>query len=618
MGNKTPSIENIVKLLNELRQVLKRILEEAEIKFLRLCQDLQSVASDTDQFTQLTIKAVKEITGGSDEDFFGRIRILINKSQEELGNCRNEISGNLNIIKNNSNYLQKLSATSLVIKTIAKNLSIIAVNIGIESSRSRDCEQMFAVFVKELQELARLIKDVSLNIREDSEIARLNQLVVLKGITGRQRQLAKLTSESDKAVQESIRKIEKLINISTEALESAGRHSQEISRQINEIIVAIQFHDIVRQQIEHVLESFLDVEKICNEESLGAGAEYDKDRLFGRVQSILAVQAAQMEHVVSEIEGVHTKTMEAFEKIGDEVGMLVKGTSRLEQGDMSEIGTAGPFAAFKSSIENLSHLLGQCYVLRSQVKETIRQSSEIVSRLTAHLHQIEDIGSDLHIKAINSILLSMRLNENGKTLVILAQEVTGVSTKSNKFVWEVVEILKSIKEMADKLIHASSGEKETLNHDDNPESALTEGIRLVSHLYDCFLENCSISRESSIAINDEILTVESNLSFLTEMKSQISGCLKRLQDVVIELESFSDGSTDEFEQIAERYTMDTERGVHNRTFCGTDDFKDSSKERPKNEMDMPEVHEQPNDGIFDLTAEDDEDSDYLGDNVELF
>lgn len=618
MGNYFQYINDTINQVSELKPALERVLEDAETKFLKLCQNLESVASDTDQFTQLMIKAVREITEGSDEDFFGKIRVLINQSLEELRNCRNEISGDLNILKNNSNYLEKLSTTSLVIKNIAKNLNVIAIHIGIESSRSRNCQQIFSIFVKELQQLAKLIKGVSLNISEDSEAARLNQQAALKRITGRQRKLEKLTFESDKAVQDSIIKIEKLINLSAETLESAGRHSQEISRQINEIIVAVQFHDIVRQQIEHILESFADIIKICNEQSSRAGSGYEKNKLLGCVRSILAVQATQMEQVISEIEDIHANTIGAFKKMSHEVGTLVNGSLELKQGDKSEIGSVGPFTAFKSSIENLNHILGQGHVIKSGIEETIKESFEIVTRLTAHLHKIEDIGSDLHIKAINSILLSKRLKENGKTLVILAQEVTGVSIKSNKFVYEVVEILKSITGMTDKLIHSSSGEKGILNYENNSETSLTECIRSVSQLNDSFLENCSISVERSIAINEEILKTESNLSFLTEMKSKISECLKIIQDMVSELTPFSDESTYEFEQMAKRYTMDTERDAHNRIFCEVIDFKDNMKERTENKMGMTEIHKQSNNGIFEVTAEDDEKEDYLGDNIELF
>jgi hypothetical protein len=116
-----------------------------------------------------------------------------------------------------------------------------------------------------------------------------------------------------------------------------------------------------------------------------------------------------------------------------------------------------------------------------------------------------------------------------------------------------------------------------------------------------------VTLNKSHLIQNKISEVESELVFMTELKDQLSGFLKRIQKIVILLNPFKEHSNVEticqVQQVSSRYTMESERDVHSMT------LNDSDKEAQ-----AVEGEKEDNSG-----GEIDETDRYeLDDNVELF
>lgn len=603
-----------------MKAPLNSLLKDVEPKFIKLGKDLQSVYTITNDLTKLTIETAKEIGGQSDENFLGQIESLASRSLNELKDCQSDISLYVPNIQNGSKHLEQLQSMSSVIKKISKSLNIVAMNIGVESSRSRECEEMFSMFAQEIRRLAKKIHEISLNIYNDSAKARSSQLDTLDDISDRQTRLEVLADTADKTVQESIQKIQRLISLSLASLKTAEEHAKAISHRIAEIVEAIQFQDIARQQLEHVTSALKDAEEICRKSCSSDDSNPGRLEQMVHIHSILDLQAAHISQVISQLDDVQSKVMKAFKGVGYEVEMLLNSGLDLEMENSAEEGFDEKFMALQSALERLNQLIGQGHGLGEQIEKTMRQSSEIVSRLSAHLDQVEDISMELHIKAINAVVMSKRLGGQGRTLEVLAQEVTEVSKESNDFVSEVVETLKAISEFA-KVLSDCSWRREDKNNIDDVGSgmSLALGIDRISNVYGKLQKDASTTLEWSQRLHKIISRIDSDLTFLSDLKQRLLGLSGQIENAIRTLKQLINHSESDLgvdiSLATQRYTMESERDVYRQVRSRSAEVnlnkghlsshKDITPGKDKEPMPNKVIHGQ-------------EKQDDLGENVEFF
>ena len=625
-----------------LADSLKEIYESLDPRFMQIGGKLQSIHSEATQLTEQTLKSARLIGSESGEGILADIGSLTRESLAELQNCRVDVSDSMGRINAVAGHLGDLYAKCSVIEKIAMSLKVVILNIAVESSRSAESTDMFSDFVKDIKKLAEEIMAISEKIRDDCKKEQKGQIFIHKEISGSLSQLIDLAADAEEAVQSAVLEIEHLMGLSVKALEDVSAHSKEISFQVEKIVMAIQFHDITRQQVEHVIESLRDVESLCAGETSGAEPRTDKNDALNRAHSILRLQASQLNKTRSEIDAAYYQIMSAFEVIGSEVGRLVVGASGFGRNKADGDITEDPFAALKSALLHLNPLLGQGYDLRNRMQERAVQASSTSSRLSHYVGQVRGISDGLHLKALNAIVKTAHLNGRGRTLEVLAQEVNRLSDQSNEFVPNVVDILDTITALTRELVgespvcRACTGRSEVTGETQaaggEAKMSIDAGIQDISSVYDRFREDSSVALERSQTLQTAILQAKSDLCFLPELTDQLTAHTGELEKMVESLSPYIDRkkmTQKEVDEFIQRYTMESERAVHKQIIEGTDEFKaeEANVETSSCEAEplMTRSRTEPGNEseLFAETAvekdeDKDEDEDELGDNVELF
>jgi len=574
-------MENSIELLNdtsswlsELKTPLESISKRSESRFVKLGQDLQSVYSDAEGLARLTVETTGMISGDTDDKLLSKIGDLAKVSLTRLESFRADVSEVFPRFESCINQMKKLNERCPGIIKIAKTLNMISFNITTESSRTEECEEMFRIFVKEIRELAKKVNDISRRIKEDSEDSKTIQENDFIRILDQDSELNKTSDKARDMVSENIRRIDDIMNLSLQALQRSEAHSQRISGLVGEIVTAIQFHDIARQQIEHVIEALQDMKKTINEKGISGDNGEERSILLGKAHSILRLQALQVEQIIFEIKEAHRKITGAFEKIGNEIEVLVDDVSRMGLGGLGGGNQDSAFSLLLSGFERLDEIMKNGEAMKEEIDETMKRTKTSASNLSDYLSLIEDVSTELHIKSINALIMSKKLGRSGFTLSVLAQYVTEVSKGSDEFVREVIDILKSIQASARDLSLVSSKRGEVTRHEEGMGASLGDGISYISGSYDRFLKNMDLSRNHSMTLKRKITEVGSGLAFLDEMKCSLEKCQKQMGDLIDKLSPFASGDQKAVEDLAgvqSRYTMEIERGIHQRSI-GNDDW----------------------------------------------
>jgi methyl-accepting chemotaxis protein len=505
-----------------------------------------------------------------------------------------------------------------VIDKTAMVLHVVGLNIGVESCASLESRAMFQIFVEEIKLLSKKMNAISQNIRDDSSQSYNNQQMAHQKIMGGLVQLQTLTQAAEKTVGQAVTRINQLMALSYKGLEKAGAISKEIYHQVGEIVIAIQFHDITRQQIEHIADALKDVEHLMRDPVLLNKGRANRPRILGKAYSILLLQLEQLKHVITEIDNAHQKVETAFEKIGREIQDLVGSLNPTDTGKDRDEAETDPFLALKAGLENLAGLFNQGRELSRQMEQIADQASAAAATLTKHIDRVRGIGMDLHLKALNAIVKTAHLNDKGKTLEVLAQEVNRLSNQSITFVDNVVGVLELITALAKNLAQHTWSKSAALSGGETggAKDTLAGGIAAVTGAYDRFKEDTQTALKYSEDLESSIRQIRCELGFLSTLSARLNSDLASLQDLVNNLAAWSHeahpAAAHEIKDLSARYTMQKERDIHDELFSNAQPALPPPAPVAEPAEPAPAVAARPVQPDQEHKKED------LGDNVELF
>jgi hypothetical protein len=588
MENFTQIINETSSGLSELKKPLELVSLDSESTFINLGKDLQSIYSDAESLAALTVETATLINGESDACGLSRIVDITKQSLKGLDVSRADVDEVLPRVKTCLEYMKDLYDKCPRIIKIAKTLRMVGLNLAVESSRQDGSDNGFDIFVKEIKSLARRINEIAHKMMEDANNSRVTEKNDFEKILNRKNQLRKVADEARAMVSSNLSRIEGLMDRSLQALQRSEVHSRNISNLIGDIVVSIQFHDITRQQIAHVIEAVQDIEALYREEAFNNNS-MDGKGLMEKASAILLLQILQIKQVIVEISEAHNKIGRAFDDLGAEIDAFINEIIRLENEGIDGNKNESQIEMLVSGIDQLEMVLSQGKGLTNDINNVTKEASSSAGGISEYLDIMKEIGMDLHIKAINALIMSRQLGGKGVTLGALAKDVREISKESNEFVTEIVKIISSIDKSSTELMSNWSQNEQNFSSGN--------GASIIAHLHERFFENTTTAIRKSVALKDEISRVKSHLSFFDEMKYSLEGCLNSMDQITESIRPYISNKiihTAELEKVSQRYTMHIERGIHRRTVGGSEDKQKLASDFSKH---------QDND---------------LGDNVELF
>lgn len=571
-------IEELSLLLERLGDELERTSGEVESDFLRLGEALQSSNGEVTGLTQRILDTVKSIGSETDAGGLNNIDHLVRQSLLQLRDCQEQITEDLDRFADGSDQMEGLNRLCPVIGKMALVLQVVGMNIGVESARSPEAREMFGPVAEEIRGISEQILGIAENIREDVQNAKNKQQAVHKTISNSLGQMDKVSVEAEEAVQEALDNIKKLMAISLETMNQAGIHSNEISRQVGEVVAGIQFHDNMNQRIEHICQALVDVGTICCKVNNKAVTRIERNRELKNAFEILVLQAAQLRQVIAEIDHVYMQNTRAFdtiiqrvEKLTENLALLDKDhagartMSPMEISEKDSIFSRDRFSMLTDALTRFRELLEQGYRLHDTMSDIFKDAAEAVGRLSEYTDQVQRSNFNIHIVALNSIVKAAHMGSKGQALESLAQEVKSLSNESDEFVTEVNIILDKI----NSNIHMGNNPASKIKAPDaDPGAIISNSINQIGELYEAFQTDSTDTVERAEALKKIMVRNRDELAFLNTLIEDLSSPLKALEEILDALRPIVDGiqetSTIQANQLADRYTMDQERIIHEK------------------------------------------------------
>ncbi len=498
------------------------------------------------------------------EQYLQNIDSYISFTLEKLSNVYS--SFDLLIVPFN-NFKQNL----ITLKYIIANLSLHLTYIELTNK-------------EELKEsLGRLNKTI-LKASKNNEIASNKSTELVNNLLEIKSNACILRSKNSTEVSENIKKL----NIDLKKLDKEefwpdnflhriNAHSQNCFANMGEIITNLQYHDIIRQKMEHIQESQKElISGLDNIENNGTQDEIEQQlKVIVGIPEITEVQVAQLLYTNKDyqtsIEKITTKLIEvgremkALNAIYINLGSSSESFSGSFIKHISE--TQKSYTSFNkifrknwddTSSKNNS-IIEQYFVLKDYFNDVFIEEKNIRKEIKNFERLIKANGEDFSIDLV-------------KRLVILVSDLKLNSNSLKNSLNSITGNINSLKTVADD-IEKEAGAYEVPK---NTIQNLSDGIKNIN-------DESKKYSQLSLTIANEITTSLKNIGYYSFFEDTVESIVEKLNEIndkinyeELKKEIIEDHAV--LERIEKLYTMKSERDIHNKmvdTDITANDFFDN-------------------------------------------
>jgi methyl-accepting chemotaxis protein len=567
-----------------------------EKEFLQIGSKLQSFLSDSRTITDIASRTANSMSEDILNNGINELNILLKEFSDYLSKSAITIKSDevelLKILESIHSVSDELSG----FKRIVKHLRMLGISTKIESARLGNDDMGFNALADTVDRLSIMISEKAAIITNKAES--LTKVI------------SKTASDLNKLEKTQLTQSNLILKNTTTTLdafnskynECSGKVSDvmnsfsKITKNISEIVTSIQFHDITRQQMEHVSEAVLELMercKTCNElESDESKAE------LGFIYDVCELQVAQVSNSNNEFNKAVADIINNLGNVEDHVGDVLNKTSGLILTDKNNDTT--PLNAIENELNIILSGLAKNEEITDELTASIKSVINIVDDLTKYIQQIEDIGTEIEIIALNARVKAAHTGLNGSALGVLSEAIQKLSIEAKIQTATTSEILIEIGHVSENL---KKSEEQVIENNKKHNLSITQ--QKIGGLLSAIssMENNAASLLESLKNKVDKLNreINSSLSEITVHKTvQVSSddILKIFEQILNNIKLVPDISNNKYhntKDLLKRYTMQSERNVH---INYSDEFESFGYQEPSK-------NEESGDNEF-------------GDNVELF
>ena len=489
-----------------------------------------------------------------------------------LRNAGNLLLDDLRALQVIRDDLSGLNTHNKNFRQVAKNLKMVGLNISIESARSTEAKAHFQALAEEIVQLAQTVSSVARDISDDTSTAQRNMEKIEMEISSKLEHLDNLIQSAGKAVEQALKDVEELLQMSVSALDDVGAKADEISRQVGKLVVNIQIHDNITQRVAHIDTAFEETNHLIQTSTMVELPASALRAVYGKAYGVVRLQFAQLHIIIEDMVIVHEQCIDALKSletavkaVSDPRHFLISNHSKTT--DPEDIVEREPISILDEALGKLTTLFEQGSRDIELLHEARRQTEQTIAQMDDHIDKVREINFDIHLKALNAVVKSMRMGTTGKSIEALVIEMKELAERSNATIETSVNVMGKITsasdQMDDKGRHQNADEK-------TAEGQLGVCVTNFHDGFTTFKQKSGEALDIGRDIQEKTTATRKNLDFFDRLLSVFRYHLTDLEQMIKMLQPYAedvqDDWKDEEQNILDRYTMKREREAHQRFF----------------------------------------------------
>jgi uncharacterized protein YukE len=476
------SLPDFVRSLPVLGDELSRLPAETEAEFLSIGSSLQLYHEKTRKVSDLSSSAASMLAG---EDLSNTLELASSLLVNIGAYIRDAENGTeLRVERFNSvlSAAKEIEEKMEEFAGLSKGLRILGLTTKIHapSGGGGERDNVLASNIKGLSEKinaravrsATDLKSVTASIR-----VALGRIREIKDSKYQQMHatLGKMSS--------GLRALKKKHDASYGSFKELSVVSKQISEDIERVIMSAQFHDITRQKFQHARQS---LDSLCEILVEGVGINDEGDAMsFHGLQETAGVVCERLAVNLFEARdsylGAVRSIMESLSDIANGVSGLSSHTHSIV--DSADITGRSFLHDIEESLASVKAAFTGVFEEEMEVASAVAEAGNSVLRISSLISEIEEIGDNVEVIAMNAAVRSAQSNGKGSAMGVLSGAIRKVSEESTATTVEATGALKALSDEISGLLAAVNGElKDTQQKAQDMEREMGELFQALSEM----------------------------------------------------------------------------------------------------------------------------------------
>ncbi len=560
--NPRPVLTACAEALAPLLPRLARAIKDREEDFLGLGAGVFQLNAAIGRFSSAASTLATSVGAGG-------VHAALTELREESAQARDifasvTTTGNLEGMDRAMALIGELDRAMGQFNRLVKTLKVLGITTRIESARLGSAGQGFTTLADDVESLAAKIVHYADTIRDHSRLL-LTQVGAAETQTAtRKRGHAQTVQTMFERLFESIAELESMRSRSTNLVGELAQGSRLVSESMGQIIASVQFHDITRQQVEHV-EEILD-QAMREIQTLDETA--DPVGLASWVRDVLRLQAPQLRQARDMFQNAVTDLIASLSAIEHRIDALDGRITALAYGADDQ--GRSILDAIRANIALVVAAMRQAGDQATSTGAIMAEVAHTVSQVSSFVADIEEVGAEIELIALNASVKAAHTGDQGRALGVLAVAIQHLSADARHHTARVAEKLTDISHTAAHLNELAKSA--------NVGDLVAELHHKFSTLLDALAGLDTDMKGGVLRLSEMAASLVAQIRDVTgsiHVHEQVGQELRALEDDIAGLgEAFAPFKDDldaasqpeKLKDQLARYTMDRERLVHLAVF----------------------------------------------------
>jgi len=546
-------------------EALRTLAGTTEDEFLRIGAQMQDFYQRSQEITSMANQMIDTVSGDQARMVIERLRQIMGDMEAYLSGTHSQSRENCDLLERILGLLSRLSEPLEGFQKMYKILRMLSTSTKIESSRLGEQGLGFQTLAMDVEKLSHMVNEKSASILGDRQM--LFSMISENLRTVRSSEASQNT-ELNATLAGTSRTLEELISVNDRCTSFAALISSisgEVSDNISEVVSSMQMHDMTRQQVEHIVEALERLASRLQGLEAAAGDDEGRRKLIVETGDVCELQSAQLRHAASELCGAARSIVENLRDVAVKQARMTSET--LNTAGITDSATGGSFVGdISSGMAAVTAVLAKCALSDQEMSATLKKVADTMQEVTGFVTDIEDIGSEIDLIALNSQVKAAHTGREGAALGVLAEAIKRLSVDAVTQTAAVSEALLQINHVTEHLFGEATQEQEQLGA--KVATMEEETGRVLASLGAMNSELASLLARLDHrvkALTDSIEKATGSMDVHERVSNLTEEVMASLDRIVREAREFEPASTEfknNLRHMEERYTMQSERHIH--------------------------------------------------------
>lgn len=553
-----PSIDwsaEIASYIGNLREMMRT----SENGFLSVGSKLSEIHAGTRDISEKIAELTEKYSTEEGTDSLEQLRLVSDRSAKQMDSFREYSVKAISHLQDLEAPLGSLPESIREFDRLVSHLRKIGIVAHIEAARIGNDGLDFVRLAETVsllgEQIALKAKEVRVYVKEVGDVIAVNEKE-MKQMIAKHNDVTRTVGGD---MESNLRVLDEKHETYRQGATSMSARSDHALNDINAVVQSVQYHDITRQQVEHITEA---LQSLRLQESVL------------EVVPICEVQVAQLRRVGEEFTGAILSISTALQDLSTALTMMLSESEQMAS-YTRESGTTF-FEHVERGFETVSATMLEDRAAVRSFTSSLRQISDYIRKMKSFMDEMADVGSEIELLALNSRVKAAKIGDGGETLGVVAEAIQNLSTDTLEQVGEVIaQMSRMVKISADLAEDSGAGEMVK-----RAEIETNEIIDKLGEVMRAFHLNNEASRELLLETEQNSTAIEHQLELLTEeikKHGDLGVSLIQTGDMLEQLSGRLRASAPEsaqvtidarLEEIRRSYTMESERVTHGAVLQG--------------------------------------------------